>query len=218
MLISQPAVRPLSWRTDFDQADGELPAADWTYMFDNPKVRVIGGQAHAGKVDYGTGRQAAGWVRSTHQTATDEYSIRTQIVAPTHLATDNFTTIYCGASPVLSRMISLSMSIGSGSEVYMSLGVPNGPGGTIGGSNQHTLISIGNMLIGDDVELRRFGWEITVLVNGEEFGSFTEDAGTRIDRGPERHYWGFGLEANYPFLQQQYSSPGLEYIECVDLT
>lgn len=224
------------YREEFGTPNGALVSADWR-TDKTPASRVVGFAAHAGVVGSNTGRQACGW--HTYQGGsyggaflTENFYVKAQLSASyTSAATDNWTTLYLGGNDTwgTGNWAALMFSTGSGSGAGIKMikvsGAPSGPGGSIatGGASELTTDTAAHATT-TLLEFRRTYTpgtgqiELRAYINGVASGTlWWVGAGSGFGLGPTYRRWGFGHEANYPLFQQQFSSPGIEWIEAGDL-
>jgi len=205
----------------FDRANAANLGSDW--RADTTAARIVNNAAQARTVSSNTGRQAGGW--STYQGGnnggrlyTDTYRLRALLKAPsTAIANNNFTVFYLAGPDTFgaaSGFVAVAVSTGSGGSINTQTGTPNGPGGSMAGTQRAAHAQ--NWAAGDLLEFRRTRTTFDVYRNGVYLYGWTPGAG-EAPSGAANRRWGFCPEANFPIFQEQFSSLAVEWIEAEDL-
>jgi hypothetical protein len=225
-------VKARVYRDDFNRANTDdigLAGAWDTGVMSNPRLRIRSNIVEAGDASDGSGRQAAGWAQNWTPLNRDVGYVKVQLANDPSwsLASNNFTTIGLGWPNTFASgtMCYLSMSTGDGTEIVTCNGSPNGPGNSATeGSNQTLRASGANVAQTDLIEFRRTRnlstgvFTYAAFKNGSStsFVSWTDSTGV-VPFGPNFRRYGFCIETNDPFLQAQFASPGVDWIEAGDL-
>lgn len=210
----------------FDRADAANLGSDW--RADTTAARIVSNAAQSRTVSSNTGRQAGGW--STYQGGnnggrlySDAYRLRALLKNPsTALAGNNSFTVFYLAGPdtfgAASGFVAVGVSNTGGCSINTQTGTPNGPGGSLGGTQRAAHAQ--NWAAGDLLEFVRTRTQVIVLRNGAALPSgglsWTPGAG-ECPSGIANRRWGFCPEANFPIFQEQYSSLAVEWIEAEDI-
>lgn len=224
MIAVFPVVDYRLYREEFNRANG-APGANWRAELSNPLSTIVSNALQAGAVAQNTGRQAACWW--TYQggaqggvLGTDAVEISAQLKAPsTSQASDNWTTLFlAGADTFITGKFYCGLfSTGSGCKIILCNGTPNGPGNSAStGSNQTQLATTGTNCANNAIALfsRDVNGRMSLKVNGTEVTSATDNTGFS---GVGNRRWGVCIEANRPIFQNQFSAPGIDWVQGRDL-
>lgn len=220
-------VKAQTYRDDFNRANGSL-GTDWnSAVMANPQTQIYSNAAQAADVNDNTGRQAASWVQRAAPLNRDQMYVKAQLITSRWSnAQNNYTTLFLGGHSTFGTGIwcYLSMSTNSSSYIVTCNGLPNGAGNAAtGGSNQTNRATGASVSATDLIEFRRTRDIYTGVYTyaGYKNGSATPwiswtDTMGVVPVDSTRRSWGFCIEANDPFLQVQYASPGIDWIEAGD--
>ena len=203
---------------DFNRANGGL-GTNWSRYASDIDSRIVSNVAQAGAVAAATGRQGCGWMIHKDSMLSDNVRIKATIAAssPTK-SIQTYTSLFMSANTpytnTANRLLMChipwtggplaELMVVNGNQFGVGLSVPTGsPSETLDQSSE-------GVVAGDVIEFTRNGTSVIVLKNGLEWMSATTSAPLT---GASNRRWGFVTEAEYPFLQAQYSSPGIDKIE-----
>lgn len=222
------------YRDDFTRADNTSLGSNW--RGDLTPSRLVSNRAQAKVAPSNTGRQG-GWQtyqgptvsggNSSGKFMTDNYIVRAQLAPPsTAAATDNSVTIIIGSSDTFggagTTQCYFSAATGTGSSpsgcaIITCIGAVQAAGMATTAATQTIRVSTTTAVANTDlIELKRIGNVYTAYKNGSQLLTWT-DSGNVMLKGATQRRWGFQQECNYPFFQQQFSCPSIEWIEAYDL-
>lgn len=224
----------MAFRDDANRADNASDAGTmWRPEFDSCKV--ITNRLQCSTPAFNTGRQG-GWetytgLNTDHnggRLLTDNWAIEAQLIAPVGgAATDNTTHIGCGmydAGPA-AGMVLIYMAVSTGANhgiVTYAMPTIAAPGASTGQVGQTVRSSGGNVANTSLIRFERRMYSATqsnflCYVNGAFTVGWNDSIGIVPAGALNRRRWFIQCESNFPFFQQAYYSPAVDWVRAYDL-